>query len=99
MISLVPLFLLSVCCRTDGPPPTIDPVQAGRYFAEAERLWQKDASQLWGKSLNGPLLFVNPRDQSVVASQADTEGKLKPNGAVFIGQLPPSVPPANSSVT
>jgi hypothetical protein len=84
---------------SNEPPRTIDPNRASQYFAEAERLWQKDAGQLWGKPLNGPLLFVNPRDRSVVASQADTQGQLKRQGSVFIGQLPPSVPPANTSTT
>jgi hypothetical protein len=99
MLSIVPLLLLSLCDGSDNPPPSIDSALAGKYLQEAARLWQKDAGRLWGRSLKGPLLFVDPRDRSVAASQADAEGNLQTMGSVFVGRLPKSVPPANTSIT
>lgn len=77
-------------------PP--DVVQAARYFQEARMLWRKDAGRLWGVSLEGPLLFVDPQTRTVAADRADEEGKLRPESTVFTGQLPPSEPAANTSL-
>jgi hypothetical protein len=78
--------------------PSPDVSLAQRYFAEAETLWAKDGRRLWGTSLQGPLLFVEPRTRKVVASQADKEGQLTRQGDVFVGRLPETVSAANRSV-
>jgi hypothetical protein len=75
----------------------IDLELAKTYFAEALGLAQADGGKLWGKSLAGPLLFVEPRTRYAVANQADAEKKLKPLGGVFVGTLPASVPLANTA--
>lgn len=77
--------------------PSIDLVVAKTRFAEAKRLAQLDGGRLWGKSLDGPMLFVEPRTRFVVANQADAEGALKPAAGVFIGELPPRIPVANTA--
>ena len=64
--------------------PAIDLDLAKTYFAEARRLAEADGGKLWGKSLAGPLLFVEPRTRYAVAIQADAEKKLKPVGGVFV---------------
>lgn len=76
---------------------TIDLIMAKTRFGEAKRLAEADRGQLWGKSLDGPMLFVDPRTRSVVGNQSDAEGMLKPAAGVFIGKLPPSVPMANTA--
>jgi hypothetical protein len=81
-----------------GKPAPIDLELAKTYFGEARRLAESDGGQLWGKSLAGPLLFVEPRTRSAVANQADAEKKLKPAGGLFVGTLPASVPLANTAV-
>jgi hypothetical protein len=77
--------------------PAIDLDLAKIYFAEARRLAEADGGKLWGKSLAGPLLFVEPQTRYAVAIQADAEKKLKPLGGVFVGTLPASVPLANTA--
>jgi hypothetical protein len=38
----------------------IDLERAGQYLSEAQRICEADAGRLWGKSLCGPMLFVEP---------------------------------------
>jgi hypothetical protein len=75
----------------------IDLALAKSYFDEARRLAELDGGKLWGKSLAGPMLFVDPRTRFAVANQADADGKLKAEGTLFVGTLPGSVPLANTA--
>jgi hypothetical protein len=77
----------------------IDPVLAGQYFQEARAFCLKDNGNLWGVSLDGPLLLADPRTRSIVANQSDREGKLTANGNVFVGRLPEAVNIANTSIS
>src|SRR5438132_12962828 len=76
---------------------TIDLIEAKTRFGEAKQLAKVDRGRLWGKSLDGPMLFVDPRTRFVVGNQADAEGVLQPAAGVFIGRLPPRVPMANTA--
>lgn len=77
----------------------VDPAGAAGVFAEAKVICQRDAGRLWGHSLCGPILLVDPVDRSVVANQADGGGVLKASGQVFTGTLPASEILANTSVS
>jgi hypothetical protein len=79
-------------------PSPIDLDLAKTYFDEAHRLAELDGGKLWGKSLAGPLIFVDPRSRFAVANQADESGKLTPMGKVFVGTLPANVPLANTAL-
>ena len=79
-------------------PPAIDPALAGRYLKEAAQLCQADAGRLWGKSLCGPTLLVDPVSRRVVANQADAQGQLRAEGDVYVGDLPASEAIANTAV-
>ncbi|HWX67868.1 MAG TPA: hypothetical protein VNZ27_15730 [Rhodanobacter sp.] len=68
-------------------------------FDEATHQCQADHGRLWGKSLCGPMLLVVPATRQVIASQADTQGKLHAEGSVFVGQLPTEENIANTSLT
>lgn len=78
--------------------PAIDTALAGRYFKEASQLCRADGGRLWGKSLCGPVLLVAPASRRVVANQADAEGRLRPEGGVYVGELPSDQAIANTSV-
>ncbi len=79
-------------------PASIDPVNAAAAFAEAEKLSAKDDGRLWGKTLYGPMLFVEPESRAVVANEADAGGLLLKKGDVYVGVLPTDVMVANTSV-
>ena len=78
---------------------SIDRALAQQYFDEANALCDQDHGRLWGISLRGPLLFVDPRTSEIVASQGDREGRLTKTGQVYVGRLPESVPSANTAMS
>ncbi|HEV2623071.1 MAG TPA: hypothetical protein VGU65_13415 [Frateuria sp.] len=77
----------------------VDHAGAERVFSEAKAICQRDAGALWGHSLCGPMLLVDPADRAIVANQADDSGALKATGEVFTGTLPASEIIANTSIS
>jgi hypothetical protein len=75
----------------------IDPVRAAQYFAEAKAASDRDAGTLWGVRLYGPMMFADPQSRTVVANQPDADGKLKREGDLWTGTLPPSEGIANTA--
>jgi len=76
----------------------IDATAAATVLREAASLCTADGGALWGRSLCGPILLVDPTDGAIVANQADANGALKPSGPVFTGVLPDTEILANSSI-
>ena len=76
----------------------IDPVAAAATFREARVICDRDGGALWGRSLCGSVLLLDPTDLSLVANQRDGNGVLKPEGPVFTGILPPTEIVANTTV-
>ncbi len=75
-----------------------DFTDATRYLQEVNLLCQRDGGQLWGLSLNGPIMFVKRETREVIANQCDAEGHLKQHGSLFVGQLPSDLQVANTSL-
>ncbi|HZQ91019.1 MAG TPA: hypothetical protein VFA60_04435 [Terriglobales bacterium] len=93
------LLLLAGCAASaDAQTNAIDPDLAAGYIRDLQATSDADAGRLWGVPLCGPFFFVDPETHAVVANQADAEGKLKPQGSVFTGTLPPEVSPANTAI-
>lgn len=78
-------------------PLPIDTALARRYFQEAAALTDRDGGRLWGRSLAGPLLFVDRASRAAVAAEPDREGLLAPAGALYVGALPVSENVANTA--
>jgi hypothetical protein len=76
---------IAASCQ-DAPP--LAPDTANAVFARADVLCKREAGRLWGHSLCGPILLVDPRTRQVIASRADAEGRLHPDGNTFAGTLP-----------
>lgn len=70
---------------------------AQAYFQEAATICGQDRGKLWGISLCGPMLFVEPQTRAVFANQADQQGRLTKSGEVFTGRLPEEINVANTS--
>lgn len=81
-----------------GQTQPIDHSLASRYFAEAKWLAEDEGGRLWGVSLYGPMLFVDPRTRTVVANEPDKEGKLRQVGSIWTGTLPENIIIANTGV-
>jgi hypothetical protein len=71
---------------------------AREVFRRAEQLCNGDRGRLWGQSLCGPMMLVDPKSRQVIASQADAHGALMERGDVFAGQLPSDAIVANTAV-
>lgn len=70
---------------------------AKRYFDEIRLAAEDDGGALWGVSLQGPMLLIDPETHFVVANVADGEGKLTPSNGVFTGIADSTVIPANTA--
>jgi hypothetical protein len=88
--------LTSLAVHAQLPYP-IDVAKAKDVFAEAQKISDRDGGRLWGKTLYGPMFFVDPETRAVVANEPDTQSMLHQDGTVYLGTLPESVIIANSS--
>ena len=76
---------------------TVDLTLARQYFQQAAGICAQDNGRLWGVSLCGPMLLVDPASRSAVANQTDQEGQLTQNNSVYTGKLPAKVNVANTA--
>lgn len=81
-----------------APELPIDSALARRHFQQASALTARDGGRLWGRSLAGPILFVDPATRTVLADSPDLEGLLRPLGGFYTGTLPPSEMAANTGL-
>lgn len=66
--------------------------------AELEQMCKADGGRLWGLSLCGPFIVVDPQTRAAWANQDGPGGVLHPGGGGWIGVLPADVPLANTAV-
>ncbi|HYX40722.1 MAG TPA: hypothetical protein VE821_03440, partial [Pyrinomonadaceae bacterium] len=78
---------------------THDLALAQQYFQEAQAICTRDHGRLWGVSLCGPMLLVDPATRVVFANQADAKVLLTRRGAVFVGHWPEEENIANTAVS
>jgi hypothetical protein len=76
----------------------IDLNAADQTFHEAQQICMADHGKLWGVSLCGPIMFVDPQSRFLVANQPDAHGVLQQQGEVFTGLLPSAELMANTAV-
>ncbi len=94
IIGITCTILLFINCST----AQIDHSAAEQYFSEVEQILERDGGHLWGESLQGPILLVDPDSRQVVANYADREGNLTRRGNIYTGKLPEEFPIANTAV-
>lgn len=76
----------------------LTPANAAKYFAKAMQDCRADGGKLWGVSLCGPMLLVDPVTRQVVASQPDADGRLKQaSHDTYTGVMPSDQTIANTS--
>lgn len=92
---LLLVFAVSVAASVRAQEQ-VSPAQA---FAEIDAICRADAGRLWGRSLCGPILLVDPKTRAVTANQNSADGTLAPSGSVFTGALPTQVNIANTATT
>ena len=70
---------------------------AARVFAERQAACDRDRGRLWGVSLCGPLLFVDPATRAVVANRDSASLHGTARDGVVVGTLPASIVVANTA--
>lgn len=95
-------FISSALClaslQTAVASETISTDAARGVFAQAQSICERDGGKLWGVSLCGPIMLVDPQSRELIANQADAEGELKAQDGVFVGLLPADQNVANTAV-
>lgn len=76
---------------------TIQRSEALEAVADVRAALARDGGTLWGVSLDGPVLFVEPATRQVVATTSDSAGILRPEGPLFTGSLPAEINVANTA--
>jgi hypothetical protein len=82
---------LAGAARADPP----DTAKAKAAFAERQAICDRDAGRLWGRSLCGPMLLIDPQTRRLVANQAGPG--LAAQDGVFVGRLPDGMGIANTA--
>ncbi len=102
---LVSVAIAAGLCLTGGearaqgtPGFPIDTTLAGRYFREAADAAARDAGRLWGRSLAGPILFIDPTTRTLLAEEPDSAGLLRALGGYYSAPLPAAENPANMAI-
>ncbi len=94
LLRLIPI-LAAVRAMAAAVPADTGP--AAKALTEWARLCEPDGQLLWGKSLCGPMVLVDPATREAIANRPDPEGKFRKEGEVFLGALPESIVPSNTS--
>ncbi len=76
----------------------ISSAKVSQYFEEADAVCRSDNGRLWGVSLGGGLLLVDPETRVAYANQPDREGQLAPVDQVLRGRIPSDVNLANTAL-
>jgi hypothetical protein len=71
---------------------------AERAITDVRAALDRDGGKLWGVSLAGPILFVDPATRDAVATDADSAGVLVPDGTLYIGALPREINVSNTAL-
>ncbi len=82
-----------------GPPttPPTPPPAAAAALSDFARACAAEHGAMWGVSLCGPMLVVDPESRWATANTADADGVLMPSGGLFVGTLPAAVGLANTA--
>lgn len=95
--TLASLLLLAATGQT--AEEVFDEAAAARQLREAAALCERDAGALWGVSLCGPMMIVDPASRRIVANAPDPQGALHERGGVWTGDMPAGVGLANTAKT
>ncbi len=92
------LLLVTSASAQNPPAFPFDSTLARQYLREAAALTARDSGRLWGRSLAGSLLFVDPGTRSLLSDTPDAEAQLHPLGGLYAGRLAEAEPVANTGL-
>ncbi|MBA3544811.1 MAG: hypothetical protein H0T83_10295 [Chthoniobacterales bacterium] len=94
---LAALLVLALSVSARVGESSISAREALQYFKEVDAISRADGGRLWGVSLNGPLLLVDPETRIAYANQPDQQGRLQRAGEVLRGEIPTEINLANTA--
>jgi hypothetical protein len=92
-LALIPLAPVSALAAAPTPAEI---AKAKSVFADARAMSAKDGGHLWGTTLYGRMMLVDPGTRTVIANEADAGHLLEPEDGVYVGTLPSDLIPANA---
>lgn len=98
VIALAAIALVSPPILRAATPPALTAANAKPVFAQAARLCSADHGQLWGVSLCGPMLLVDPATRRIISNRQSARNDLHGVNSLFEGRLPSSVNVANTAL-
>lgn len=96
---MIPISMVFAAVLQAVAPPPFDSIGARQIFDLVSRIAGEDRGRLWGRSLDGPVLLVDPATRRVFANRAGAAARWAPSGNVFAGTLPDGLGSANTAVT
>jgi hypothetical protein len=99
-VSGIIAVLLATAAAAAQPPAaeTADTTAAAGALVEFARECAAEGDALWGASLCGPIVLVDPTSRFAVLNARDADGRFRAHGEVFVGRLPDGVVIANTAV-
>ena len=98
MKKLAVVILFALTSPAAAQPTPINITIARSYFEELRQLGQADGGKLWGRSVSGPMIFVDASSRTMVANEADANGVLRVQNGAWVGTLPSEINLANTSL-
>ena len=71
---------------------------AEKALVEFSRVCQDDGMLLWGKSLCGPMVLVDPSNRAAVANRQDPGKTFQKDDDFFLGTFPAQFTPSNTAI-
>jgi len=91
-------FLAIFGCKEKQADRFMTPEKALQYFTRIEDICNRDNGRLWGKNLNGPLMFIDRTNRRIIANSPDEEGILKFDDGIYSGIYPKDMLISNAPV-
>jgi len=89
------IFAIAASARAAGSP--LDIALAVRTLSEWARVCDADGKLLWGKSMCGPMILVDPGTRAAISNRPDPDGKFRKQQDLYFGSLPDAFVPSNTS--
>jgi hypothetical protein len=90
---------LSVALPGRAPAQTSPDSIAVLALRDYQAACAADGGHLWGRSLGGPLIVVDPRTRAAVANAQPPGGTFELTDGMWLGNVPDGIPTANFSLT
>src|SRR5579884_3402337 len=88
------LFLIAALAARATPQQNRAAIRGLEEFAKVCR---PEGLRLWGRSLCGPMVLVDPGTRAAIANQPDPDGKFRREGDVYVGAFPDQYTPSNTA--